>query len=84
MPKKPSPEDFLTAAEWLDVNEGDDGEKESCHRVAEWLRDAVAKSDKRKADDSVIRQLAQKTGASTKDARAFWKRRQQQEQNPDA
>lgn len=35
--KHPSIEDMETAAEWLDCNEGDNGEKEACSRVATWL-----------------------------------------------
>lgn len=35
--KHPYVEDMETAAEWLSFNEGDDGEKEACSRVATWL-----------------------------------------------
>lgn len=40
--KRPSLDDMATAAEWLEANEGSDGEKEACSRVAVWL-DAYAK-----------------------------------------
>lgn len=36
--KRPSSEDMETAAEWLDINEGELGEMESCRAVASWLR----------------------------------------------
>jgi hypothetical protein len=34
-------EDLDVAAEWLDINDGDNGEKESCRAVAAWLRKEV-------------------------------------------
>jgi hypothetical protein len=33
--EKVSINDLRVAAEWLSINEGDLGEKESCHRVAD-------------------------------------------------
>ena len=36
--KRPSCDDLNQAAEWLDCNEGDDGEADTCQRVADWLR----------------------------------------------
>jgi len=33
----PSEEDFDVAIGWLDINEGEDGEKEACRRVAAWI-----------------------------------------------
>jgi hypothetical protein len=35
-------DDLLLAAEWLDCNEGNDGESERCKRVADWLRKEAA------------------------------------------
>lgn len=35
--KLPQVDDIATAVEWLLCNEGDDGEAESCRRVADWL-----------------------------------------------
>lgn len=40
-------EDLHVAAEWLECNEGtDNGEMDSCRRVAEWLRDEAEKRGK--------------------------------------
>ena len=36
--RTPTIEAMYLAAEWLDCNEGGDGEAEACHAVAEWLR----------------------------------------------
>lgn len=48
--RTPSIEDMDIAAEWLDCNEGEDGEGDACARVAEWLRvQAAAKSDREAA-----------------------------------
>ena len=41
MNNRPTQDDLLLAAEWLDYNEGGDGESERCARVAEWLRKQV-------------------------------------------
>lgn len=46
----PTMEDFQTAADWLDTNEGDGGEAEACSRVAEWLR--------KQADAKELRDMA--------------------------
>ncbi len=46
--KRPAFEDIQTAADWLDCNEGEDGEAEACSRVATWLR-AYAQEAKIKA-----------------------------------
>jgi len=37
MKTKPSASDLATAADWLQCNEGDDGESEACEQVALWL-----------------------------------------------
>lgn len=39
--RKPTDDQLLLAADWLDYNEGDSGEAEGCHAVAEWLRARV-------------------------------------------
>lgn len=41
---KPSYEDMGIAQEWLDANEGTDGESDSCKAVAKWLRQQMAAS----------------------------------------
>lgn len=52
--KRPSLEDMSLAAEWLDINDGSDGEAESCKRVAAWLeasaRESVERDAARKAN----------------------------------
>lgn len=35
--RKPSGEEMYVAAQWLRVNEGDKGESDACHKVADWL-----------------------------------------------
>jgi uncharacterized membrane protein len=72
MPERVSVEDLELAAEWLDVNEGDAGEAEACHRVAEWLR---AEADRR-GQDRIVRRLAKEAGTTVQHARAFYERRQ--------
>lgn len=47
--KRPCIEDMETAAEWLSFNEGDDGEKEACSRVATWLATHVLAIQERAA-----------------------------------
>jgi response regulator of citrate/malate metabolism len=56
-----SRDDLLLAAEWLDYNEGADGERETCERVANWLR---AEAEKRN-----VRNVAQAYGISMQHAR---------------
>jgi hypothetical protein len=74
MPKiRPSNDDLLTAAEWLDVNEGDDGEKESCHATAVWLRSLVDKSD----ETNAIKKIAKEAGVPISRARQAWKARKE-------
>jgi hypothetical protein len=60
---RPALEDLATAAEWLRFNEGDDGEREACSRVATWL-DTYAR-------ESAERQAARKVGCSVKYFRKF-------------
>lgn len=51
---KPSDEDYTTAIQWLRFNDGGDGERESCSRVAEWLEGVRTAS--------MIRSLAKEAG----------------------
>lgn len=46
--QRPSDDDLLLAAEWLDSNEGDKDESEPMKRVAEWLRSTVADGELRR------------------------------------
>jgi len=41
--------DLLTAAQWLECNEGDNGEAEACKRVAAMLRNDARKREERSA-----------------------------------
>lgn len=47
--KHPCIEDMETAAEWLRFNEGDNGEREACSRVATWLGMYALKTQERSA-----------------------------------
>lgn len=51
---KVSINDLYVAAEWLDVNEGEEGETHSCHRVSDWLRREAA----RRENEKIIREIA--------------------------
>lgn len=64
--RRPSPEDFAVAAEWLDVNEGEEGEAESCKRVAEWLRHEDA--------EHILRTECRRAGVSIRAVRAKLRR----------
>lgn len=37
MIRPPATEQIEQAAEWLRINEGDEGEAEACHAVADWI-----------------------------------------------
>jgi hypothetical protein len=56
--KRPSDGDMQTAILWLDSNEGDDGESDSCQRVAQWLAQIV--------DEAINRHIARKAGVPVK------------------
>ena len=60
----PTVEQMECAAEWLDVNEGEDGEAEGCHAVATWLRAEAKKKLKREAMAQAKRQFAAEKGIS--------------------
>ncbi len=47
--KRPSLADMEMAADWLDCNEGADGESEACWRVATWLRVSAQDAEERAA-----------------------------------
>jgi hypothetical protein len=61
--KRPGLDDIEVAAMWLEVNEGDDGEAESCSRVATWLRTYARESEERAA--------ARQVGCSVKYLRKY-------------
>lgn len=47
--KRPSINAMDTAAQWLDVNDGERGEGDECHAVAKWLREQIAAAELRAA-----------------------------------
>jgi hypothetical protein len=49
-------EDLEVACEWLWVNEGEAGERESCQRVHDWIKTEI--------EDREIRMVARATGMS--------------------
>lgn len=51
-------EQLATAAEWLDTNNGEQGEAEACSAVAEWLRAEI----QRRLVDAAAREVASATG----------------------
>lgn len=59
-------EDLNTARAWLDVNEGQDGEAEACHRVADWLLAEIAKRE----TSASINNAAKRLGVSPQRVRA--------------
>jgi hypothetical protein len=62
-------EDMLTAAEWLDVNEGTDGEAEACARIAARLRRQAEQMD----EDHAARGIAKATGVTLHRARKAYR-----------
>lgn len=61
MTKRVSIEDLATAREWLLINEGGEGESESCHRVADWIETEILSRE--------LRSVARETGVSMAIAR---------------
>jgi hypothetical protein len=53
--KRPTADDIAIASEWLNYNTGENGEAESCKRVADWI-DAMARAE-------IERQAARGIGA---------------------
>jgi len=51
----PSAEALRTAAEWLDVNEGEGYESIDCHAVAFWLRKRASEIEMAEAIETVMR-----------------------------
>lgn len=70
MKKRASIDDLLMAAEWLDVNEGDNGERESCWRVAELLR----REAEARGREITVRRVAKQNNTSKKIVREAIKR----------
>ena len=58
MYKPPSTDDLRLAAEWLDNNEGDGGESDSCKLVASYLRRIADRRD----DDASLREAIRRSG----------------------
>lgn len=40
-----SKQDLATAAAWLECNEGDQGEADACHRVADWIQAEIERRE---------------------------------------
>lgn len=59
--KRPTDEQIAVAIEWLNVNEGDQGEMESCLAVAAWLEED--------AKDRMLKQESRRRGVPIKVAR---------------
>lgn len=59
--KRPALDAMTTAAEWLDINEGDEGEADECKAIAKWLRAQIEAAE--------VRAIAKETGVSTAIAR---------------
>jgi hypothetical protein len=53
-----SDEDLMIAAEWLGVNNGDNGEAESCQRVATMLEKMI----KQRHEEAAVRAVAKENG----------------------
>lgn len=54
--KHPTDEQIRMAAEWLRINEGEEGEAQACHAVADWIE--------HEADERVLRSEARKAGVT--------------------
>lgn len=65
MSKNVTIEDLHIAADWLDINNGEAGEKESCQRVREMLLRMIEQREK----DIIARKISQKLGISEKQVR---------------
>ncbi len=64
MKKPPKIQALETAIEWLEVNEGEDGEADDCQSVADWLRHVSAAALKDAAKRAAEKELAAKHGIS--------------------
>lgn len=58
MPTRVSCADLSLAADWLEINDGEDGEMTSCHSVAKWLREEVVMRER----EMLIRELQKNLG----------------------
>lgn len=63
-------DDLVTAAEWLDENDGRDGEQEACQRAAAFLRAEVAK----RREAAAVTQVVKQTGVKRSKARDILRR----------
>jgi len=63
---RPSLDAMDTAAEWLESNEGEEGEADECAAVAKWLREQIAAAQ--------LREVAKQAGVPTKVARRILRR----------
>lgn len=70
-PITPSVEALYAAADWLDINEGDEGEAENCQAVAEWLRVKADQIISREVNNEAIRDIAQKNGITPREVRSM-------------
>ncbi len=52
--KRPTQEQIYLAAEWLRINEGEEGEAEACEAVADWLEE--------QSEAQMIREIAREQG----------------------
>jgi hypothetical protein len=77
--KKPSDDDLLLAAEWLDSNEGEADESEPMKRVAEWLRNQVNQRRQNAENRAIIDELVKASGCTRAYAKKFWEKRKRQE-----
>ena len=59
---RPTQDQMDTAAEWLRINEGDEGEAEACEAVADWLE--------QQAEAQMMREMAREQGVRVSDLRA--------------
>jgi hypothetical protein len=64
--KRPTSAQMLTAAEWLDVNDGENGESTDCKAIAEWLRHSANLQDK----TAIIKEVAKERGITQAQVRA--------------
>lgn len=67
-------DDLVTAAEWLDENDGRDGEQEACQRAAAFLRAEVAK----RRENAAVLQVSKQTGLKPSKARDVLRRARSQ------
>ena len=71
--RRPTPTQMDLAAEWLDVNQGDEEDDEdegtSCRAVAAWLRAEAAKGRDRATMAEAVRRLAAERGVSPAEIR---------------